>query len=345
MIYVKKIYRNKLLAFFILSILVIIVAVILFFYRNSNSNFIEQKWYETPKINREEFLNETLLKSFGEKPRINKPVGFLVYQKENIYTYRNPLEEEVPVILLSNEKKFDEIKKKSNLKVIIALHQTNKTGGEEPCGKSNENNPNMFYGKELNERGYIVFCPTLSFTGARQTKNQWDTKKFYQKYPNWSAFGKDVSEISWFIDSLEVSGLDTSNIAIIGHSQGGLYALFAAALDNRIDTVIANAGFLNFKHDHNPERWSRQEWYKALPVVPNNWTLEEVVAAIAPRNVLLNNYLQDKILISTYPYNEVKTLMTFFPTINWAFFSGEHDFPSEVKDFSFSWLLKKMPIK
>ncbi len=69
MIYVKKIYRNKLLAFFILSILVIIVAVILFFYRNSNSNFIEQKWYETPKINREEFLNETLLKSFGEKPK------------------------------------------------------------------------------------------------------------------------------------------------------------------------------------------------------------------------------------------------------------------------------------
>ncbi|OKH18858.1 alpha/beta hydrolase family protein [[Limnothrix rosea] IAM M-220] len=335
----KIINREKVYIFVIVPILIFIVLLSF----HSSSNFIKTKWYESTPISKKSFIQNILLKSFGEKPKANQVVTALAYQERDVYTYKNPLGDEVPVILLSNKQKVSDIKKISNLKIVIALHQTNKTGGEEPCGRSNEKNPNMLYGKELYERGYTVFCPTLSFTGSRQTKDQWNTDKFYQKYPNWSAFGKDVAEISWLIDSLEVTGLDISQIAVIGHSQGGLYALFATALDERINIVIANAGFLNFKHDPNPERWNREEWYKALPNIPNNWTLEEVVATISPRHALLNNFLQDEILISTDPYNDVKKLMILFPSINWAFFSGKHDFPQEVRDFSFSWLSKKMP--
>lgn len=339
----KPPHKLFILLFFLILIIIVFIVILKL---NKTDNLTEaKKWYETPTMSRDGFISNNVLKSFGEMPHSSSSVTKLVYQQEDVYTYKNPLEEDVPVILLSNRQKIDEIKKMSNIKVVIALHQTNKTGGEEPCGKSNENQPNMFYGKELNDRGYIVFCPTLSFTGSRQRQNQWDTKEFYKKYPKWSAFGKDVAEISWLIDSLEVTGLDISQIAVIGHSQGGLYALFAAALDKRINIVVANAGFLNFKNDPNPERWSRQEWYKALPSIPSDWTLEEVVATITPRSVLLNNYLQDETLISTKPYDEVTKLMKFFPSINWAFFSGIHDFPPEVKDFSFSWLSKRIPFQ
>jgi hypothetical protein len=339
----KKINLNYIIFFIFSKLIIIAVSFILAF--NTTSQLTEaEKWYETTNISRDSFISNTLLKSFGETPKKSSPVTNLVLvdQQKDAYTYKNPLGEDVPVILLSNGKTIDEIKKMSNIKVIISLHQTNKTGGEEPCGKSNENQPNMFYGKELNDRGYIVFCPTLSFTGSRQIQNQWDTKEFYKKYPNWSAFGKDVAEISWLIDSLKVTGLNISQIAVIGHSQGGLYALFAAALDKRINIVVANAGFFNFKNDPNPERWNRKKWYKALPDIPRDYTLEEVVVTIAPRSVLLNNYLQDEILISNKPYDEVTKLMKFFPSINWAFFSGIHDFPPEVKDFSFSWLSKQI---
>lgn len=298
---------------------------------------LAKTWYSDNNISREEFIDKHIQPILGKPPSLLKKVTPLTKTSNSKFFYINPLNEEVPVTILNYPKQQN----LTSTGLIIALHQTNTVGGDEPCGQAGKEE--MFYGKLLAEQGYIVVCPTLTFTGTRQPTNQWDTSKFYQKYPNWSAIGKDITEISWLLDSLSLSGFDAHNVALVGHSQGAIYALFLAALDKRINTVVANAGFVNFKEDPKPERWSRKNWYKGLQYIPQDFTYAELVATIAPRNVLICNYLQDEIFIATAPNDEVQDVMVKFPSIDWAFFNGKHTWPNEVKQFAWSWLSKKFP--
>ncbi len=327
----NNIYKKKRLL--LMFIIIFVLSTIIFFFKASYIKLINYyiPWYEAG-ISREEFIKHKIIPALGQAPVLKETVTPLKKKLGDIHTYYyvNPLQEKVPVIILNNNQNI------STQKVVIAIHETNKIGGEEPCGKNIKDE--MAYGRALSEKGYIVVCPTLSFTGRRQPINYWDTKQFYENYPNWSALGKDIMEISWLLDSMAISGFDVSNVAVIGHSQGAIYGLFAAALDLRIKTVIANAGFVSFKYDPNPERWSRNKWYKALPKIPSEFTYAEVVAAIAPRNALICNYLQDEILVATYPYDHIKNMIEKYPSIDWLFFSEGHSFPIEVREFAFSWL-------
>ncbi|AKG22721.1 hypothetical protein IJ00_16845 [Calothrix sp. 336/3] len=292
-------------------------------------------------MTREEFLNQYVKPVLGNPPPLQSKISPLIQIKDVEFYYVNPIAEKVPVTILNYPKQETEKSNQSLAPLVIAIHETNFVGGKEPCGQSGK--AEMFYGKMLADKGYMVVCPTLTFTGSRQPKNQWDTSNFYQKYPNWSAIGKDVSEISWLLDSLAISGFNVNHIALVGHSQGAIYSLFSAALDTRVHTVIANAGFVNFKQDPNPERWSRSRWYKGLLSIPTKFTYAELVAAIAPRNALICNYLQDEILVATFPNDEIQDIMNRFPSIDWAFFKGKHGWPLNVKQFAWSWLSKKFP--
>ncbi|MCC5664224.1 hypothetical protein LC653_09910 [Nostoc sp. CHAB 5784] len=334
--------KNNIFSLFIICFFAICI-LILFNFKAGNTDVNSPiYWYKNPYINKSEFISKYIIPLLGTPSPLRETSPLIKIHDFN-YFYQNPLNERVPVTILNYPKQPENEYYLNSKAIVIAIHETNKVGGEEPCGQAGKEE--MFYGKMLAEQGYIVACPTLTFTGKRQPTNHWDTTEFYKKYPNWSALGKDIAEISWLLDSMKLSGFNINKIALVGHSQGAIYAIFSAALDERIDTVIANAGFVVFKQDPHPERWSRNSWYKALPYIPNNFTYAELVATISPRNVLICNYLQDEILIATFPDTEVKDIMAKFPSIHWAFFNGKHGWPSEVKQFAFSWLSQKFPVK
>ncbi|MBD2297082.1 hypothetical protein H6G28_00370 [Nostoc sp. FACHB-190] len=336
----KLIFKNfKLFTF-------IVILFILYYFSTINqplpTNNLSKTWYSENNISREEFIEKNIKPILGQPPSLQKEISPLIKINDLNFFYINPLNEKVPVIILNYPKQKRISNNLPSPGLVVAIHETNTVGGEEPCGQVGREE--MFYGKMIADRGYIVVCPTLTFTGIRQPTNQWDTAEFYKKYPNWSAIGKDITEISWLIDSLSLSGFNVNHVALVGHSQGAIYSLFSAALDTRIHTVIANAGFVDFRKDPNPERWSRHSWYKALPYIPKNFTEAELVAAIAPRNALICNYLQDEILVATSPNDEIQDMMRKFSSINWAFFNGKHGWPTEVQQFALSWLSKKFPV-
>src|SRR5688572_21802570 len=106
------------------------------------------------------------------------------------------------------------------LPAMLCLHQTTKIGKGEPAGLGNK--PNLRYGLELAERGYVTLAP--------DDVNFGDYK--FDSYANGyaSATMKGIVNHRRAIDLLQsLPEVDGSRIGVIGHSRGGHNALFFAA--------------------------------------------------------------------------------------------------------------------
>jgi pimeloyl-ACP methyl ester carboxylesterase len=295
-------------------------------------------WFGDPSANRDEFVASELEVLLGE-PSVPLLAAGPIEVSGGGLSYRNPLGERVPleVRLPGGSQWSGTSPLPTSAPVMIALHQTNEVGGREPCGE--ESSGTMAYGTYFARRGYVVVCPTLSFTGTRQPTDTWDTTDLYAAYPSWSAMGKDVSEVSWLIDSLSQLDDRIDDVAVVGHSQGAIYALYSAAADERIGTVVANAGYADTDLDPITDRWARAGWYRAFRSWPTGLDQLEVVAAIAPRCALLINYDRDDILIATEPSpDRLRAFQQLFPTITWMRIHGEHDWPVPQQALAAEWL-------
>lgn len=295
-------------------------------------------WFAANAGTRQDFLTDELDPLLGQPGMRLGDSGPLRIDGEGVASYINPLGELVPVLIRGPDgpwtQPLDEL---PNAPLIIALHQTNTDGGAEPCG--DQAPEELAYGTYFADLGNISMCPTLSFTGARQPENRWDTTAFYADYPSWSAMGKDIAEVSWLLDALTSARILVDDVTVIGHSQGAIYGLYAAAVDERIDRVIANAGFVSTSDDPDPGRWTRTEWYRAFRSYPAGFDFLEVVAAISPRCALLINYDQDTTLGVTVPSSDL--LVDFerrFPTIDWLTANGVHSWPDAQLVSAAEWL-------
>lgn len=286
----------------------------------------DEVWFGSAGVGRDDFVDDELEALLGDAGVELAVATAPVVADDGVFHYRNPVGEDVPVRVRApggDEWTGPLADADPGLGLVIALHQTNDVGGAEPCGP--DDTP-LSYGTFFATQGYLVVCPTLSFTGERQLEAHWDTTAFYDRYPGWSAMGKDISEVGWLLDALDTAAVDVEDVMVIGHSQGSIYGLFAAALDERIDRVIANAGFVDTATDPDPGRWSRDSWYRAFPEPPEGLDYLEVIAAIAPRCALLINYDADAILVATAP--EPAALSDFesrFASIDWLAATGPHD--------------------
>jgi pimeloyl-ACP methyl ester carboxylesterase len=145
-------------------------------------------------------------------------------------------------------------------------------------------------------RGFAVFAFDQIGHGNRLDEAQ----NFYQRYPHWSLMGKTVVDIKAAVNALGSFGfIDQSRIYALGYGTGGMAALHAAALDERIAGVISVAGFNPMRLDTpnkgtgGIERWTR--WIPLLPrlgVFAGNeervpYDFHEIIASIAPRPVLI----------------------------------------------------------
>ena len=193
------------------------------------------------------------------------------------------------------------LKREGKLPAIVALHGTYKQGKSRVAGLVD--NPNKAYLDHLCRRGYIVIAPEHFVSGHRiPPEGPYETGRFYEKHPNWTAVGKFTYEHSIAVDILQsLPEVDVDKIGALGHSLGGHGTFFLAAYDQRIKASACNCGASFLRHNPRVENWSRNHWYVYIKHIrptllrgklpPIDY--HEIMALIAPRAYLDVSGLND----------------------------------------------------
>lgn len=248
---------------------------------------------------------------------------------------------------------------------VVSLHGTYAHGKEREAGL--EENPEKAFLDHLARRGYVVIAPDHFVAGERiPPEGAYDTTRFYQKHPEWTAVGKAAFEHAIAIDVLETLGcVDRARIGALGHSLGGHGAYFLAAYDPRVRVAVSNSGCAPFRYNSKVEAWARDHFYiyfkpmragllrGELPPVD----MHEIMALIAPRPFLDLSALNDLIAgdeprLAGWTYRQrVLMLMKVMDAYelegaagNFAFYAhGQgHAAPHEVRQLMYGWLDKHL---
>lgn len=184
---------------------------------------------------------------------------------------------------------------------IVALHGTYEFGSKRAAGLID--NPDKAYLDHLCRRGYVVIAPEHFVSGHRvPPEGPYDTGRFYEKHPQWTAVGKFTYEHSIAIDVLQtLDQVDGDRIGALGHSLGGHGTFFLAAYDERIKASACNCGASFFRHNPNVTGWSRDHWYVYFKPIREGLLkaelppidFHEIIALIAPRAFLDLSGLND----------------------------------------------------
>ena len=236
---------------------------------------------------------------------------------------------------------------------VVALHGTFERGIEQAAGLVDE--PDKAYLDHLARRGYIVIAPEHFVSGERvPPEGPYDTSRFYQKHPQWTAVGKFTYEHAIAVDVLAaMEEVDAERLGAMGHSLGGHGAIFLAAYDERIKAAACNCGATFFRHNPKIDQWARDRWYvyfKHLrPVIVAGELppidFHEIIALIAPRAFLDVSGLNDgdpavqrqRVLMLT-------SVMRVYDLVgapqNFAFFvhGRGHAVPPESRELIYGWL-------
>ena len=231
---------------------------------------------------------------------------------------------------------------------VLCLHQSVSSSKAEPVGLRGQ--PNLFYAKELSDRGYVTLTPD---------------------YPRYGDYPIDVYELGWAsvtgkgvwnhmcgIDLLQsLAEVDGNRVGCIGHSLGGYNAMFLAALDDRVKAVVSSCGFCSFfkYRGGRIEPWgSRTHHMPRVSTVYGNdpyrmpFDFTEVLAAIAPRPVFVNAPVHD----GAFPLAGVKDcLKAALPVYELLGAKANlvathpacgHDFPPEARKAAYTLLDKAL---
>ncbi|MBT3378547.1 MAG: hypothetical protein HN742_24925 [Lentisphaerae bacterium] len=184
---------------------------------------------------------------------------------------------------------------------VVALHGTYAQGKERVAGLVD--NPDKAYLDHLCRRGYVVIAPDHFVAGHRiPPEGSYETGRFYEKHPEWTAVGKFTYEHSIAVDVLQsLDAVASDRIGVLGHSLGGHGTLFLSAYDDRVAAAAGNCGGAFFRHNPGVEAWGRDRWYIYLKHIrPGllSGTLppidfHEIMALIAPRPFLDLSALND----------------------------------------------------
>ena len=258
-----------------------------------------QDWQARKEILRQRYLNLIRDSFKPEKPELDLQVHEEVVVDDTyirkLISYNVEADERAHAYLGMPLKQGDA------LPAIVALHGTYPQGMSRVAGLVD--NPDKAYLDHLCRRGYVVIAPEHFVSGHRiPPEGPYDTKRFYEKHPEWTAVGKFTYEHSIAIDVLEsLPEVDSANIGALGHSLGGHGTFFLAAYDERIKASASNCGGTFLRHNPQVEAWSRDHWYIYLkPLRPGllrgelpNIDFHEIMALIAPRAFLDVSGLND----------------------------------------------------
>jgi pimeloyl-ACP methyl ester carboxylesterase len=151
--------------------------------------------------------------------------------------------------------------------------------------------------------GYAV----LAFDQAGFGSRMGEFAPFYDRHPRWSLMGRMVEDTTRAVDALAAdAAIDPDRISVFGYTIGGTVGLYAAALDPRIRSVVSISGFTPMRTDTADRgtgglaRYSEERaLLPRLGVFVGNesrlpYDFDEVIAAIAPRSVLVVGPTMDR---------------------------------------------------
>lgn len=295
-----------------------------------------------------------------ERKRIADIGGFEAWR----ISFQTEPDDRVPGFLIIPEG----ARKAGKFPVMICVHGTTQGSGKNRtaglAGARPEDPPDppetsRAYGLELARWGYITLSIDLMCDGERipLEMTRYDTARFYEKHPEWSAVGKNIWDVQRSIDFLEtLDFVDTSKIGCAGHSLGGHSSLFAAAFDHRIAAVCSNGGALAWQlpADH----WSRPmgggrgpvssyvylprfRKYVDNPNLKPPVDFEHLMMMVAPRPLLVmasegearSQGLVDKYAVAFRHYHA----MGAEEKIGVFTYPNEHNYPPVAKRHSFNW--------
>lgn len=248
---------------------------------------------------------------------------------------------------------------------MVTLHGTYAHGKEREAGL--EENPEKAFLDHLARRGYVVIAPDHFVAGERTPpEGAYETARFHQKHPEWTAVGKFTYEHSIAIDVLHtLPEVDPARIGTLGHSLGGHGAYFLAAYDERVRAAVSNSGCAPFRYNTKVEAWSRDHFYTYLKPIRAGLLrgelppidMHEIMALIAPRPFLDLSGLNDLIAgdppqLAGWTYRQrVLMLMKVMDAYelesaapNFAFYAhgSGHAAPHEARMLMYGWLDKHL---
>lgn len=144
---------------------------------------------------------------------------------------------------------------------VLVLHGTTEHGKEQTAGLSGD--ATKAYLDHLARRGYVVLAPDHFVAGHRvPPEGAYNTRRFYEKNPDWTAAGKFTFEHSIALDVLEtLPEVDRAHIGVMGHSLGGQGTLFLAAYDERVACAAVSCSAGSFRENAEVLEWARDRWY------------------------------------------------------------------------------------
>ncbi|MEA2012580.1 MAG: hypothetical protein U9O87_05775 [Verrucomicrobiota bacterium] len=94
--------------------------------------------------------------------------------------------------------------------------------------------------------------------------------------------GNQIEELSTCVSFLKsLDGI--KNVAVMGHSMGGIFAFWLGALDQRIDCTICLAGMINYEAFANSDNSRYHDCYCLVPGIAELVDSGDILSLIAPR--------------------------------------------------------------
>ncbi len=240
---------------------------------------------------------------------------------------------------------------------VLAIHQHDNhfdLGKSEPAGLAGD--AMYAYGQEICQRGYMVLCPDLlcfedrrPALEIRQTNSALDDAGYERfTFTRYILAGsclqtKYLHDLTCGVDLLaSLPGVNRERLGVIGHSLGGLEALWLAWYDARITAAVSSCGFgllRTLVRDGINHGFATY-----VPGILEICDLDELVGALAPRAFLLTAGETDPL----FPIDGVR-LIVEQATIAYTqegvperfraiLFPDGHSFPDDVKAAAYGFL-------
>jgi len=232
---------------------------------------------------------------------------------------------------------------------VLALHPTDLEFGHRVVVEQLRRNYRA-YGRDLVERGYVVFAPSYPLMAKYQ--------------PNLKALGYASGTMKAVWDNMR--GLDylesmpfvrRGKFGAIGHSLGGHNAIYTAAFDSRIKVVVSSCGFDSFPdyYGGDPANWQLGRGWCQDRYMPNlaayrgrlqeiPFDFHELIGSLAPRSVFINAPLRD----ANFQWRSVDEIVNAAAQIYQLYAvprnlqvehpDCEHDFPSDIREEAYRFL-------
>lgn len=240
--------------------------------------------------------------------------------------------------------------------VALAPHQTTAHGKDEVAGVAGR--ASRAYGLELAQRGWTVLAPdghAINRRYARELKT-YDTKYFYDRFPNWSSVGKIIADLQACLDLLEILPQTAGRpVSAIGHSLGAQSAAYLAACDPRPVSVVSNCGLYPFADARARAHWFRDQWYiyytdkalkKSVLEGPQPlWDFHEILALTAPRRLLYLGAPNDPIcgnvtgiMTLTEQLHRLWNMLGATNNLSCILHNEDHAFEKWHRQYAYAWM-------